>query len=256
MSTADVCNSPFEIYPAIDLLDGKSVRLLQGKRQSAHVVHDNPLEQIRQYASAGARWVHVVNLNAAFGENPAEHEGARLTEHVIGQLVGCSGVKIQLGGGIRSAEAVENALALGVDRIVIGTWATADFESVMACVRQHPERFVIGVDSLGGRIAIRGWTQTTAETTIDFALRLKKAGALRVLFTEVERDGLLQGAAVEASAELAALSGLEVIASGGVAGIDDIRALSACRGVAGVVTGKALAAGYLSLSEALSIQRR
>jgi phosphoribosylformimino-5-aminoimidazole carboxamide ribotide isomerase len=256
MSTADIGNTPFEIYPAIDLLDGKSVRLLQGKRQSAHVVHDNPLEQIRQYAAAGARWVHVVNLNAAFGDSAAEHEGARQTEQVISQLVGSSRLKIQMGGGIRSLGAVEKALALGVDRIVIGTWATSDFETVMACVRRNPERFVIGVDSLGGRIAIRGWTQTTEETTIDFALRHKRAGALRVLFTEVERDGLLQGAAVEASAELAAMSGLEVIASGGVAGIDDVRALSNCHGVAGVVTGKAIAAGNLSLSEALSIQRR
>jgi len=245
----------FDVFPAIDLLDGKSVRLLQGKRESAHVVHDNPLRQIKEYAAAGARWVHIVNLNAAFGDSPESHDGAQSTQNLIRELVRQSGLKIQLGGGIRSVESLQSALSLGVNRVVVGTWAMTDFESVMEHVRQCPERFVIGVDSLDGHIAIRGWTQKSSETTLEFAKKLKSAGVLRVLFTEVERDGMLQGAAVEASARLAAESGLLVIASGGVSGFDDLRALSRCNGVCGVVTGKALATGRLSLSEALSVQR-
>jgi phosphoribosylformimino-5-aminoimidazole carboxamide ribotide isomerase len=255
MSPADFKNSDFDIFPAIDLLDGRSVRLLRGQRESAHVVHANPVEQMREYAAAGARWVHIVNLNAAFGDSPEIHSGAAETEKLIGMLAASGGLKIQLGGGIRSAGSLGRALSLGVSRVVIGTWAMTDFENVMEFVRREPERFVIGVDSLGGSIAIRGWTQTCPETTLAFAGRLKKAGVRTVLFTEVERDGMLQGAALEATATLAAESGLSVIASGGVAGIDDIRALSECSGVCGVVTGKALAAGRLSLIEALSYQR-
>lgn len=245
----------FDIFPAIDLLDGKSVRLAKGKRESAHTVHSDPLQQFQQYAAAGARWVHVVHLNAAFGDDAEQHAGARSTDEQIKKLVAQGGLQIQLGGGIRTVAAVERALAWGVSRIVIGTWAVTAFDIVMELVRRAPDRFVIGVDSLADRVAVHGWTQSTQETTLQFAQRLKKAGAKRVLFTEVERDGLLQGAAIEASSRLAEYSGLEVIASGGVRGLDDIRALSLCPGVCGVVTGKALAVGSLSLTEALSFQK-
>lgn len=245
----------FDIFPAIDLLDGQSVRLLQGKRESAHVVHTDPLTQIQEYAAAGARWVHIVNLNAAFGDSPENHSGADATEKLIAQLVKKSGLKIQLGGGVRSEPALVRALSLNVDRVVIGTWVNSHFDEVTFHVRQDPNRFVIGVDSLGGRIAIRGWTQTTEETTLSFSKRLKSAGVRRVLFTEVERDGLMQGAAVDNTAALARDSGIEVIASGGVSDLNDIRALSACPGIGGVVTGKALASGRLLLSEALLFQR-
>jgi phosphoribosylformimino-5-aminoimidazole carboxamide ribotide isomerase len=255
MNVAAEKSVEFDIFPAIDLLDGQSVRLLQGKRESAHVVHANPLQQIRDYATAGARWVHIVNLNAAFGDSAQAHAGAAETESLIGRLAAQSGLKIQLGGGIRSVDSLQRAFTLGVSRVVIGTWAMTDFDAVMEHVRRAPDRIVIGVDSLGGHIAIRGWTQTHPETTVAFAKRLKSAGVQRVLFTEIERDGMLQGAALEATARLAAESGVSVIASGGVAGIDDIRALSECDGVTGVVTGKALASGRLSLKEALSFQK-
>lgn len=250
-----VSQSSFDIFPAIDLLDGKSVRLQRGQRESGQIVHPDPLAQLRQYSDSGAKWVHVVNLNAAFGDSPDVHPGARATEELILKLIRDSGLKVQLGGGIRSTEAVERALSLGVERVVVGTWVVTDFDLVMSHVRSAPERFVLGVDSFSGRIAIRGWTQTSDESTLAFSLRLKNAGALRVLFTEVERDGMLLGAAVENSRQLALESGLEVIASGGVSGLDDIRALSSCPGVTGVVVGKALATGRLTLSEALSVQR-
>ncbi|MEN9825169.1 MAG: hypothetical protein RI953_914 [Pseudomonadota bacterium] len=255
MIQENTLKSKFDIFPAIDLLDGRSVRLQRGLRESAQVVHPDPLLQVRQYAESGAKWVHVVNLNAAFGDSPEQHSGARSTEEMILKIIRESGLKVQLGGGIRSIQALESALSLGVERVVVGTWVVTDFVTVMNFVQAAPERFVLGVDSFEGRIAIRGWTQTSEETTTDFSKRLKEAGALRVLYTEVERDGMLTGAAVESSRRLALESGLEVIASGGVSGLNDVRALAGCPGVGGVVVGKALATGCLTLSEALSVQR-
>ncbi|MEN9529366.1 MAG: hypothetical protein RI932_1239 [Pseudomonadota bacterium] len=246
----------FEIFPAIDLLDGQSVRLKKGLRTTAEVVHADPLRQLQEYRDAGAGWVHVVNLNAAFSDDPRSHIGAARTAEIIGRLAQERGIFIQLGGGIRSAQSLQQALILGAHRVVVGTWATTHFDEVMNFVQSDPERYVIGVDSLGGRIAVHGWTQTSGETTIDLARRLKASGVRRVLFTEVERDGLLEGAALEATAQLAASSGLEVIASGGVRDINDIRALAQVGGICGVVTGRALAQGTLNLRDALIFARR
>jgi len=245
----------FDVFPAIDLLDGQSVRLRRGARESAEIVHPDPLVQLREYRAAGARWVHVVNLNAAFGDEEKTHAGASLTLGVISTLVAENGIFIQLGGGIRSIETLKIALESGASRVVIGTWATTHFDVVMSEVRKQPSRFVIGVDSLNGLIAVHGWTKTSSETTLSFASRLKLAGAEFVLFTEVERDGMLQGAAVESSAELAAKTGLQVIASGGVRNLDDVRSLATKPGICGVVTGRALAAGTLLLSDALMCSR-
>jgi len=246
---------PFDIFPAIDLLDGQSVRLRKGIRQTAEVVHQNPLAQMSAYRAAGAQWVHVVNLNAAFADDPRVHQGAQKNIEILSDLTKATGLKIQLGGGLRSVEAARAALNLGIDRLVIGTWAIHSFDEVMELVREVPERFVIGVDSLAGKVAVHGWTQTSDETTFAFADRLKAAGVQRVLFTEVERDGLLQGAALEATARLASETGLQVIASGGVKDIADIRQLSLCPGVCGVVAGRSLAAGTLNLNEALAYSR-
>jgi len=246
----------FEVFPAIDLLDGESVRLKKGVRATAEVVHANPVRQLQEYREAGARWVHVVNLNAAFADKASEHVGASSTDNVLRSLTAENGICIQLGGGIRTPESLKQALDSGAHRVVIGTWATTHFDEVMCFVQSDPGRFVIGVDSLGGKIAVHGWTQTSTETTLDFAMRLKTCGVQRVLFTEVERDGLLGGAALTATAHLAAASGLEVIASGGVRDIADIEALAQCPGVSGVVTGRALAEGTLKLRDALVYARR
>lgn len=245
----------FEIFPAIDLLDGKSVRLQRGDKSTAQLVHPDPVEQLQEYKAAGARWVHVVNLNAAFGESEAMGEGIRKNTEVIRRLTAMGGVHIQLGGGLRSPLAINEALDAGVARVVIGTWAVREFQPAMREVARCPEKFVVGVDSLKGQIAVHGWTRTEAMKTIDFALRLKEAGVQRVLYTEVERDGLLGGVGLEGTIALARDSGLLVIASGGVKDLEDIRALGRQTGVCGVVTGKALAAGTLRLPEALRLAR-
>jgi phosphoribosylformimino-5-aminoimidazole carboxamide ribotide isomerase len=245
----------FDVFPAIDLLDGKSVRLKKGQRETAEVVHDNPVSQLQEYARAGARWAHIVNLNAAFGDDPAMHCGAQSSLNVIREIVSSSPVKIQMGGGIRSRDAVVDALALGVSRVVIGTWAVTDFEDVMRLVRSNPSQFVIGVDSFGGRIAVHGWTQTKEWTTLDFAKMLAAGGVETILFTEIERDGMLTGAATETTASIGRESGLAVIASGGVRNLDDIRALAESGHVSGVITGRALAEGTLDLQQALTHTR-
>lgn len=242
----------FDVFPAIDLLDGKSVRLRKGLRDSAEIVHENPLLQLQGYADAGARWVHIVNLNAAFGDDPAAHSGARMTRDTIGKMISTSPLKIQLGGGIRSRQSVSDNLELGVDRLVVGTWAVTDFDEVMSLVRMNPSQFVIGVDSLGGQIATQGWTQTEPVSTLEFAKKLANAGVETVLFTEIERDGMLSGAALDATARLAQGAGLSVIASGGVRDLEDIRALARVDGVSGVITGRALADGTLNLKQALT----
>ncbi|MEY2988545.1 MAG: hypothetical protein RJB13_2066 [Pseudomonadota bacterium] len=245
----------FDVFPAIDLLDGKSVRLRKGKRETAEIVHTDPVSQLMEFAKVGARWAHIVNLNAAFGDDPESHSGARRSLETIREIVTSSSVKIQMGGGIRSRVAVAEALALGVSRVVIGTWAVTDFDDVMCLVSSNPSHFVIGVDSLGGRIAVRGWTQTEGWTTIDFAKKLAAAGVETILFTEIERDGMLSGAAIESTARLARESGLSVIASGGVRDLDDIRTLAETGNVSGVITGRALAEGTLDLKAALTHTR-
>lgn len=248
-------SNEFVIFPAIDLLDGQSVRLRKGQRATAEVVHNNPIEQLKEYREAGARWVHVVNLNAAFGDDPKVHAGASQTAELIRRLSQQTGLNIQLGGGIRSTQSLQHALELGAQRVVIGTWATTHFEDVMNEVCKDPGRFVIGVDSFAGKVAVHGWTQSSGESTLEFARRLKARGVRCVLFTEIERDGMLQGAALVSTAQLAELSGLQVIASGGVRDVHDVKALSEIPGVCGVVTGRALAERTLVLGDALLYSR-
>ncbi|MEY4066212.1 MAG: 1-(5-phosphoribosyl)-5-[(5-phosphoribosylamino)methylideneamino] imidazole-4-carboxamide isomerase [Pseudomonadota bacterium] len=245
----------FEVFPAIDLLDGQSVRLQRGEKATAQVVHPDPVQQLEEYKAAGARWVHVVNLNAAFGETVATSSGLGKTNEMIRRLSQSRDVQIQLGGGIRSPFALHEALDAGAARVVIGTWAVRALDEVSREIARCPERCVVGVDSWNGHIAVHGWTRTEALKTLDFARRLKDAGVQRVLYTEVERDGLLGGVGLEGTAALARDSGLLVIASGGVKDLEDIRALSLQAGVCGVVTGKALAAGTLQLQEALRLAR-
>lgn len=247
--------SSFDVFPAIDLLDGKSVRLRKGKRESAEVVHADPLLQMKEYVAAGARWVHVVNLNAAFGDDPVSHSGAQCTLSILREMNRSNNIKVQLGGGIRSRDAVSEALSLGVSRIVIGTWAVTHFEDVVELIRSNPSQFVIAVDSFGGKIAVHGWTQTESWTTLDFAKKLAAEGVETILFTEIERDGMLTGAALDSTANLARESGLSVIASGGVRDLSDVRTLADTLNVSGVITGRALAEGTLDLRQAVSLNR-
>ncbi len=244
----------FDILPAIDLLGGSSVRLLQGKRESAHVVHADPLAHLASLAESGARWVHVVDLDAAFGD-ALDAPGRVANRTLLSALVKASRLRVEVGGGVRSPADARALLEAGVERVIVGTWCVKDPEGVMALARAFPGRIVAGLDAVDGRVAVQGWTETSAHTVEEFGRRLAQGGLTHALFTEVERDGLLSGIDAQKAGALAEATGLSILASGGVRDVEDIRMLSRTPGVCGVVVGKALAAGTLTLQEALAFQR-
>lgn len=237
-----------EILPAIDLMGGQAVRLRKGDFETREKVADDPVATAIGFARAGARRIHVVDLDGARTGEPVNHP-------VIRAIVDAVDVPVQVGGGLRTVERVAAILALGADRAVVGTSAARDPEAIAAILGTHGPRIVVGADVHGDRIAVHGWKESTEETSADFARRMTALGASRFLFTDIARDGMLEGANVEATAAFARVAGVPVLASGGVAGIDDIRRLRRVvrDGVEGVVMGKALYAGRIDLAEAIAL---
>ena len=256
-------SSSFRIFPAIDLLDGQSVRLQKGKRHSAHVVHPNALQQLQGYVAAGVCCVHLVNLNAAFDDLPS-HRGYCESNKVLQALLEerkALGLEkkllVQVGGGIRNRQAAERLFAWGVDRVVVGTWAVRKPKEVCELATEFKGQVIVGLDAEYGKLAAQGWTEVSRDLNLfQFARDLKQCGVGEVLYTQIENDGMLSGVDETAMLGLARESGLRVLASGGVATIADIQKLAACagQGVAGVIVGKALHAGTLRLEEALRYQ--
>jgi phosphoribosylformimino-5-aminoimidazole carboxamide ribotide isomerase len=236
------------VFPAIDLKAGQVVRLAEGDMARATVYGDDPAAQAASFSAAGATHLHVVDLDGAFA-GEARNRGA--VEAILAAFPG----RVQLGGGIRTPAAVEGWVALGVARIVIGTAALTDPAFVRAMAAAFPGRIVVAVDARDGMVATAGWADVSDVPAADLARRFEDAGVAAVLFTDVGRDGLLTGCNVEATVELARATRLPVIASGGVAGLDDIRVLAghAADGIEGVITGRALYDGRLDLSEALAV---
>lgn len=234
------------VFPAIDLKAGQVVRLAEGDMARATVYADDPAAQAERFGAAGADWLHVVDLDGAFAGASVNGEAVR----GIGETF--SG-KIQLGGGIRSRASIERWFRLGIDRAVIGTAALTDPELVRGAARDFPSRIVVAVDARNGMVATQGWADVSDVPVIDLARRFEDAGVAALLFTDVGRDGLLKGVNVQATADLAAAQSLPVIASGGVAGIEDIRVLKARAGIEGVITGRAIYDGRLDLAEAIKV---
>jgi phosphoribosylformimino-5-aminoimidazole carboxamide ribotide isomerase len=236
------------VFPAIDLKSGQVVRLAEGDMARATVYADDPAAQAERFAAAGADWLHVVDLDGAFAG-----------ESVNGDAVRGIGTtfpgKIQLGGGIRSRASLERWFRLGIDRAVIGTAALTDPDLVKDAARDFPGRIVVAVDARDGLVATQGWADISDVPVIDLARRFEDAGVAALLFTDVGRDGLLKGVNVEATAALASAQSLPVIASGGVAGIEDIRALKSCDGIEGVIAGRAIYDGRLDLAQAIAAAR-
>lgn len=244
--------SEFVIYPAIDLRGGKVVRLQQGDPNRETVYGDDPLAVARQWVKQGAMWIHVVNLDGALGDL----ECGATNRMVLTALCRVEGVRVQFGGGLRSLADVEAAFDAGVERVVLGTAAVENPRLVAdALARYGAERVAVGLDAREGLIVTRGWTHTTPLSAIELGQRMREMGARYALYTEVGRDGMMAGPAAELTAALAQVTGLKVIASGGVRNLDDVRelVLYAPRGVVGVVVGRALYEGALDLGAALAL---
>ena len=237
----------FELIPAIDLLGGRVVRLSRGDYGAATVYDPDPGAVARRFDEAGAPRIHVVDLDAA-------RSGERGNEASIRAVVAAAGAApVQLGGGIRDLDGVKSAIALGVDRVVIGTAALRDPELVREAAKLNPGRIVVGIDARDGHVAVEGWLQTSETTALDMARRFEDAGVAAIVHTDIARDGMLTGPNLEAAAQLAELVSIPVIVSGGVASLDDVKraAALAFRGVAGVIAGRALYTGDLDLDRAL-----
>ena len=236
-----------EIIPAIDMIDGKCVRLSQGRFDRATVFSDDPAEMARRWVDQGARRLHLVDLNGSRRGEPQETESVR-------RIVAAVDVPVQLGGGIRTLEIARRMLDIGVERVIIGTSAALDPELARRFFAELGEQAALAVDARDGLLAVRGWEELTAEPAVEFAKRMQELGARRVVYTDIARDGMLAGANVEAMRQMAESLTIPVIASGGVSTIDDISALKALEklGVEGAIVGKALYTGDLSLAEALA----
>jgi len=236
------------LFPAIDLKDGRCVRLRRGEMETATVFNDDPAAQAREFAEAGFKWLHCVDLNGAFEGRSANTEAVKAIRAAVA-------LPIQLGGGIRDMKGVEAWLGAGITRVILGTAALADPGFVRQAARTFPGRIVVGADAKGGRIATQGWAETTELTPAELGERFEDAGVAAILFTDVDRDGLLHGVNVRATAALARAVSIPVIASGGVSGLGDIEALLAADepNIAGVVIGRALYDGRIDAKAALTL---
>jgi len=234
----------FTIYPAIDLRAGKVVRLAQGDPNRQTVYGDDPLAMAERWKSEGATWLHVVNLDGAFGEDASANAKA------LAAVIRC-GLKVQFGGGLRDEASVQRVMDLGVARAVIGTAAIENPVLVDWALDQFgPERIAVGIDAREGKVRIKGWAQESARTALELGQWLRGQGLVWCIFTDVVRDGIGTGVNVPATVELAQETGLNVIASGGVAGVEDVDRVREA-GLPGVIIGRALYEGKINLKEML-----
>jgi phosphoribosylformimino-5-aminoimidazole carboxamide ribotide isomerase len=236
------------LYPAIDLKDGSCVRLREGRMAEATVFNDDPAAQAKAFAEAGFAWLHIVDLNGAFAGRPVN---AAAVEAILAAVA----VPIQLGGGIRDMATIEAWLGRGVSRVILGTAAVRDPGLVREACRRFPGRIAVGIDARGGRVAVEGWAETSEVSVIELAGRFQDAGVAAIIYTDIARDGLLKGLDLEGTLALAEGTSIPVIASGGLAGIEDVRSLlsSRFRPIAGAIAGRALYDGRLDAGVALAM---
>lgn len=236
------------LYPAIDLKDGRCVRLLRGDMAAATVFAAAPADQARQFAQAGFEWLHLVDLNGAFAGRPVNGDA-------VEAILATVSLPVQLGGGIRDLSTIDFWLERGVKRVILGTIALTEPELVRTACKRHPGRVVVGIDARDGMVAIEGWARTSEVRALDLALRFEDAGVAAIVYTDIDRDGALGGVNVEATADLAFALTTPVIASGGVASLADLKSLKEVEktGVEGVICGRALYDGRLDPAAALKL---
>jgi phosphoribosylformimino-5-aminoimidazole carboxamide ribotide isomerase len=238
------------LFPAIDLKGGQCVRLIRGDMAQATVFNADPPAQARLFASQGFEWLHVVDLDGAFAGKPMN---AAAVERILSSVA----LKVQLGGGVRDMKTVNGWLEKGVARVIIGTAAVEDPAFVEEAARLYPGRIAVGIDARGGRVAVDGWARTSDISALDLGRRFQDAGVAALIYTDISRDGVLQGLNIAATVALAEAVAIPVIASGGLASIEDIRRLLEpdCARLAGAITGRALYDGRLDAREALALIR-
>ncbi len=236
------------LFPAIDLKDGKCVRLKLGDMNEATVFNDDPADQALSFEKQGFNYLHIVDLNGAFAGKPVN---AAAVEGILKAIT----MPAQLGGGIRDIATIEAWLTRGIRRVILGTIAVRDPALVREACKLFPGRVAVGIDAKGGKVAVEGWAETSELSAIDLARRFEDAGVAAIIYTDIERDGVLKGLNLPATAELARATSIPVIASGGLASIDDVKALLTpeYRMLEGAITGRALYDGRLDPAEALAL---
>ncbi len=234
-------------FPAIDLKDGQCVRLLRGDMKAATVFNDDPGAQARAFSAQGCEWLHVVDLNGAF-------EGKPVNAEAVISILDALDIPIQLGGGIRDLETVDFWLNNGVRRVILGTVALRDPDLVKRACERHPGRIAVGIDAKGGFVAVEGWAEVSEMTAFDLADKFEDAGVAAIIYTDIERDGAMEGPNVKATVDLAARTSTPIIASGGVSSMDDLKALKRAGGdlLEGVISGRAVYDGRIDPAAAIA----
>jgi phosphoribosylformimino-5-aminoimidazole carboxamide ribotide isomerase len=238
------------LFPAIDLKGGECVRLVRGDMAQATVFNRDPAAQARAFAAQGFDWLHVVDLDGAFAGRP-------VNASAVERILASAAMKAQLGGGVRDMRTVDGWLEKGVARVVLGTAAVEDPAFVREAARRHPGRVAVGVDASDGRVAVAGWAKTSDVSAVELGRRFEDAGVAALIYTDISRDGVMQGLNLSATIALAEAVAIPVIASGGLASIDDVKRLLEpdCARLAGAIAGRALYDGRLDAREALALIR-
>ncbi|MGG3561100.1 1-(5-phosphoribosyl)-5-[(5-phosphoribosylamino)methylideneamino]imidazole-4-carboxamide isomerase [Neobacillus rhizosphaerae] len=233
------------IYPAIDMRGGNCVRLLQGDYDKETIYGDSPFDMARSFAADGAEWIHMVDLDGA-------KDGKRVNDRFVIETAQKLNVKVQIGGGIRSEEDILHYLENGVDRVIIGSIAVSNPDFAMEMIKKYGEKIAIGIDAKNGYVATHGWLDTSELRAVDLGKRLADAGAETFIFTDIATDGTLSGPNIEAVCQMAEVTKKNVIASGGVSSLEDLKALASKKGISGAIVGKALYENRFTLKEALA----
>lgn len=237
------------LFPAIDLKDGQCVRLVKGDMNLSTVFNEDPVAQAQLFVDQGFSWIHVVDLNGAFAGEPVNGE-------VVRSIVNSVSLPVQLGGGIRDMDTIDHWLAdVGVSRVVLGTAALKNPELVIDACKRYPGKIAVGIDARGGKVAVQGWAEVSDIDVITLARKFEDVGVAAIIYTDVDRDGILAGPDIDGTVALAEAVSIPIVASGGVSSLDDLKALYAVRdvGIEGVISGRAIYDGKIPVDEALKL---
>ncbi len=242
------------LFPAIDLKDGQCVRLFKGEMDQATVFNDSPATQALEFQNSGAEWLHLVDLNGAFAGKPV-NGGA------VDAILAATNIPTQLGGGIRDLKTIETWITKGISRVILGTIALRNPEIVIEAAQEFPGHVAVGIDARGGMVAVEGWAETSDMSAIDLGRKFEDAGVSAIIYTDIDRDGTMEGVNVKGTVDLAAALSIPVIASGGVSSLEDLAKLKTAADAAnvsleGAISGRALYDGRLDMGQAIDLLKR